>query len=167
MGNIDGPLNGVDLLTSVSEGEALASDVGVDGTYVVKESNVQRYVAKCSMQSINDVDALYQKDRRELYRTVAEMFLSMFFKIFALQAQRDSDNSASQTTFPAILPHQIYALRPRHFFFDVLKTQRDRLSGTHNASDLVRLEDKFCKVRRHILSSRDAQRDMSVFKNCT
>lgn len=119
-----------------------------------------------SSLSIDDVNAIYPEDRKELYRIVAEMFLSMFVKISGtVRAQQDSNNFASQTTILAIMPHKIYALRPCQFF-DVFRTQKDRLSSIHNAGDLIRLEKEFCNFRKHISSSEDAHNNLFAFKNC-
>lgn len=44
MANITSPLNGVNLLTVVSEGEVVASTLGSDETYVVTYSSIQSFL---------------------------------------------------------------------------------------------------------------------------
>lgn len=93
---------------------------------------MQSFFEDCSISTGEDIESLDLEERNELFSVVSEMLLTAFMKVRALHADCNSSNATATTRIPVVLPHHMYAMRPREFY-DVVKMHKERLSVTHNA----------------------------------
>ncbi|PXF48308.1 hypothetical protein BWQ96_01997 [Gracilariopsis chorda] len=146
MGDIKGPLYGMEMLTTVTE-----IDVAVQsGNYVVDATVVRNFLMYISSQVLNDFNSLSETAKGEVVTTLAYLFLSAYLKLSALAVERDPRNAASEARIPPTLPQNLSKLRPREFF-SIVNSHRSRLFCT-------RIQDKINDIEAAFVDFKDTMR---------
>lgn len=93
------------------------------------------------------------------------MLMAAFVKVSSLQAERSNDNSLFLCVVPSVPPAQLYCLSVRQFF-DIISTQKERLTHTSAAAHILVLENKFWGFRRYVSSSHSAKQGVQKYGWC-
>lgn len=107
------PLSVIDLLTIAGQGSCLATAEVETGTFAICEQAVVRFLEDLSGATNEDLNNCNELERQDVLHKIAEFFLQSFLKFKALFALRTARNERLTDAFPAILPHQLYHLRPK------------------------------------------------------
>lgn len=103
--------------------------------------------------------------RNEHFSAASKMFHTAFLNVCALRADCNSNNAATTTFLPVILSHQMYALHVRELY-DVVKVHRERLSMTHNAACLLKLENAL-RAFGNMFEVHKRRGTVTIFRKCT
>lgn len=161
---MEGPITGLNLLTTVGEATVAGHASGADGIYIVRKEAVAAFMEDCSLDAAEDMSDLSGDEREEIEQTVAQLFLTTVVKVGDVCALRSSANTASGEQFPPILPSLVFDLRARDFFAFV-KMQRDRLLVTFPSAHLVGLEEEFRAFKRYVSASQSARDEMEKYSS--
>ena len=104
MGGTFGCLEGVDFLSSASEGQVVASETRAGGTYATRKHVIVQFLKDSSSEVAEDLVTIEDEERNCSIRTGAEMLLSAFLRISNLHAERASDNRRAENFLSAVLP---------------------------------------------------------------